>query len=260
MFDCTDVADELAASDDPRLDGTYLRCLPERDDRHTVVLVGVVHDHPASVTRVVRLLESLDPATLAVELPPLAMPLFRLYADDDSHPPRLGGEMSAAIQAVDGETVGIDAPSVTYLRHLLGLIRRERPSLRVIGRLLKDLGTASTQALVSRAAGLVAAHTPVRPRVYTPIRHECSLVDTAAVQAGDERAYLDRRDALFRAIRPPESTRLIDDARDAAMGSLLDRERRSGTVVAVVGMEHLDAVAAALQRLAGGPAASVELD
>ena len=101
MFDCTRVADELAASEDPRLDEEYLRCLPGTDRHGPVLLVGVVHDHPASIARVVRMVETFPPDTLALELPPLAMPLFRRYAADSQQPPRLGGEMSAAIQSTD---------------------------------------------------------------------------------------------------------------------------------------------------------------
>lgn len=252
MFDCAAVADHLAAADDPRLDQRYLRCVPGGDGRGPVLLVGVVHDHPASVTRVIRVLELLDPETLAVELPPLAVPLFGLYAADGSRPPRLGGEMSAAIQSTDARVVGIDLPTRRYLARLGERIRRERPSPRVFGRLLKDLGSSVAHALACRAAGALAAYTPVRLRVYTPIVHDCSFVDTAGVQADDERAYLDRRDSLFRAIRAPAAVRLIDDAREAAMADLLDESRAEGSVVAVIGMEHLDEIEAALRGAAAG--------
>ncbi|MFW5934325.1 MAG: hypothetical protein ACOCQL_00575, partial [Halolamina sp.] len=67
-------------------------------------------------------------------------------------------------------------------------------------------------------------------------------------QADHERAYLDRRAALFRAIRAPESTRVIDDAREGAMSDLLDRARSEGSVVAVLGMEHLDEIESSLRR------------
>lgn len=248
VFDCTRVAETLAATDDPRLDEQYIRCIPGRDD-NPVLLVGVVHDHPASVVRTIRTLELFTPETLAVELPPLAMPLFEQYASDDHRPPRLGGEMSAAIQTADRPAIGVDAPTWTYLAHLVALVRRERPSLNVLGRLGKDLASAAAQALSTRVAGVVASHSPVRLRVYTPIVHDCSLVDPAGVQADDERAYLDRRDALFRAIRAPESIRLIDDARESAMSARLDEARTNGSVIAVLGMEHLDDVASELRRL-----------
>ena len=247
VFDCVSVAEDLAAADDPRLDQRYLRCVPGDDGRHPVLLIGVVHDHPASVSRVSRVLELVTPETLAVELPPLAMPLFRLYAADPHQPPRLGGEMSAAIQSAASPSIGVDVPTPAYLTSLVETIRRERPSRSVLGRLVRDLGSAVAHALACRVAGTLAAHTPLRLRVYDPIVHSCSMTDSADVQADDERSYLDRRGALFRAIRPPESTRLIDDAREAAMSGLLDRARRKGSVAAVVGMEHLDEVEADLR-------------
>jgi pheromone shutdown protein TraB len=248
VFDCVSVAEDLAAANDPRLDQRYLRCVPATDGRQPVLLVGVVHDHPASVTRVTRVLELVDPETLAVELPPLAMPLFEQYADDPHRPPRLGGEMSAAIQGTDSPAVGIDAPTRTYFSRLVERVRDERPSRGVPSRLVRDLGSAVAHALACRVASVLADYTPLRLRVYDPIVHSCSLVDTADVQAADERAFLDRRDALFRAVRPPTSTRLIDGAREAAMSDLLDRARREGSVIAVVGMEHLDDVEADLRR------------
>jgi len=251
VFDCVHVAEQLAAADDPRLDQRYLRCLPGANGGHTVLLVGVVHDHPASVARVIRVLDLFEPATLAVELPPLAMPLFRQYAADGQQPPRLGGEMSAAIQATDSRTVGIDAPTLPYLSQLARRLFRERPSLGLLGRIGRDLGSALAHALAIRFASVVADYTSLRLRVYDPIVHDCSLVDSASVQADHERAYLDRRAALFRAIRAPAATRLIDEAREAAMSELLDRARAEGSVVAVVGMEHLDAMETALQRRAG---------
>lgn len=248
VFDCVSVAEDLAATDDPRLEQRYLRCIPASEGRHPVLLVGVVHDHPASVTRVSRVLELVDPETLAVELPPLAMPLFEQYADDPHRPPRLGGEMSAAIQGADSPAIGIDAPTRTYLSRLVERVRDERPTRRVLGRLARDLTAAFGHALACRLASVVADYTPLRLRVYDPIVHSCSLVDSADVQAADERAFLDRREALFRAVTAPTSTRLIDGAREAAMSDRLDRQRREGSVIAVVGMEHLDDVEAALRR------------
>lgn len=251
MFDCTRVADELAASEDPRLDEEYLRCLPGTDRHGPVLLVGVVHDHPASIARVVRLVEAFPPDTLALELPPLAMPLFRRYADDGQQPPRLGGEMSAAIQSTDAATIGVDAPTGTYLRSLLETVLRERPSRGVLGRLLTDLGSMAAHALSTRLASAVAGATPIRLRVYEPIEHDSSFLDSPAEQADHERSFLAQRAALFGAIHPPESTQLIDDAREDAISDRLHRARDDGAVVAVLGMEHLDPVEATLRRLAG---------
>lgn len=251
MFDCACVADELAASDDPRLDETYIRCLPSTAGRQPVILVGVVHDHPASIARVTAVMETFEPDMLALELPPLAMPLFRQYADDKHRPPRLGGEMSAAIQTTDASSIGVDAPTVTYLSTLLKTVRRERPPRAVLGRLLKDLGSMATQALATRVASAIVRRTPIRLRVYDPIEHDSSLLDPQERQARHEQSFLSQRAALFGAIHPPEAIRLIDDAREGAMSVLLDRARTDGSVIAVLGMEHLDPVEAELRRLAG---------
>ncbi len=96
--DCDAVASSLGDDGDPRLTPETVRCVPGRGDRG-VVVVGVVHDHPASLFRVAHLVETVEAAVLALELPPLAVPLFRLYARDDRTPPRLGGEMSVAVRA-----------------------------------------------------------------------------------------------------------------------------------------------------------------
>lgn len=248
MFDCASVADELAASADPRLDETYLRCVPSAAGRGPVLLVGVVHDHPSSIARVTTVLELFEPETLALELPPLAMPLFRQYADDEHRPPRLGGEMSAAIQATDAPAIGVDAPTVTYLRRLLESVRQERPPRGVLSRLLTDLGSMAMHAFATRVASVIGRRSPVRLRVYDPIEHGASLLDTQETQATHERSFLSQRAALFGAIHPPEATRLIDDAREVAISDLLDSARADGAVVAVLGMEHLDPVEAELRR------------
>lgn len=251
MFDCACVADELAAAADPRLDETYIRCLPGTAERGPVLLVGVVHDHPASIARVVTAVSAFEPDTLALELPPLAMPLFRQYAADEHRPPRLGGEMSAALQATDAPAIGVDAPTPTYLAELLRTVRREQPPVPVLGRLFKDLGSMGVHALATRVASAVNKWTPARLRVYDPIEHDSSLLDAAADQADHERTFLSQRAALFGAIHPPEATRLIDDSREAAIGVLLDHARADGAVVAVLGMEHLDPVESELRGLAG---------
>ncbi|MFC6768739.1 hypothetical protein ACFQE6_28125, partial [Natrinema soli] len=64
--------------DDPRITPQFCRRLP--DSTGDLVLLGVVHDHPASIARVERVLQRVEPETLALELPPVAMPLYRIYA------------------------------------------------------------------------------------------------------------------------------------------------------------------------------------
>ncbi len=97
--------------DDPRITEQFCRHL--EGSAGDLILLGVVHDHPASVARVERVLEAVDPDVLALELPSAALPLYRTYAAggaDESDSPRFGGEMSAAIRASpDVDVVGIDA-------------------------------------------------------------------------------------------------------------------------------------------------------
>ncbi|MCL7417304.1 MAG: hypothetical protein M8354_05630, partial [Halalkalicoccus sp.] len=97
----------------------YIRTLPE------LTLVGVVHDHPASVARVEAVLRDSCPETLALELPPLAIPLYRSYATDAGFPSNAGGEMSAAIRASTASVVGIDGPSSGFSRAFYRYIERE---------------------------------------------------------------------------------------------------------------------------------------
>ena len=52
---------------------------PETDGLGSVLLVGVIHEYPASVSRLARLLETFTRGYLALELPPLAVSLFRTY-------------------------------------------------------------------------------------------------------------------------------------------------------------------------------------
>ena len=63
----------LPGGTDPRLDDAFWCEVPATDERAAAVLVGVVHDHPASVYRAVTLVRAAAPETLAVELPPIEL-------------------------------------------------------------------------------------------------------------------------------------------------------------------------------------------
>lgn len=247
MFECSDVAADVAAADDLRLTERSLRCLSGTDGRGSVLLVGVVHDHPASVGRVARLLERTSPDVLALELPPLAVPIFRTYARDVYTPPRLGGEMSTAIQAAgDVHTVGIDEPNGEYLRALVGRIRREGATDDVLQTVAKDVAKGLGHALACRVGAVIGTLTPIRLRLYTHIEYECTLLDSPAAQAAHEANHLAQQQAFLRAIETPAATALIDGSREESMASKLRTIREESDVVAVVGMEHLDALEAHL--------------
>ena len=79
-------------------------------DGYPLLVVGCVHDHPASVFRARSLVESLAPDVVAVELPGLAVPLFeRVGRTADEGPDSVGGEMSAALPAAAHRPLRRDA-------------------------------------------------------------------------------------------------------------------------------------------------------
>lgn len=251
MFDCADVGVAIEETlRDPRVTARYVECVAAEPGLGTVLLVGVVHDHPASTERVRRLLETVDPDVLALELPDLAVPLFRQYGRGGSTPPRLGGEMSAALQAAgDGvPAVGLDAPSWPYLRLLVRVLRDEDLEWSVMRAVARDLVGMVGHALACRFGALV----PLRLRLYSPIAYDCSLRDPPSVQAHHETRHLTQQQTFLRAIVTPAATGLIDRVRDESMAGRLHSLRSSGDVVAVVGMEHLETLAIRLRELAEG--------
>jgi pheromone shutdown protein TraB len=251
MIDCSEVTATIAdPQTDPRLSEQYVRCLSD-DGVGTVLLIGVVHDHPASVFRVAHVLRSVTPETLALELPPLATGLFQIYARDRFTPPRLGGEMSAAIQAAgDVRTVGIDAPNRRYTRLLVERLLANPVPRDVLTIVLRDLLYGFAHAMACRIGSFIGSITPLRPRVYTHLEYDASLLDSPSVQAGDEASNLSQHQVFLKAIETPPAIELIDEARDATMGRRLRELRENGDVVAVVGMEHLDALEAEIRGVA----------
>jgi pheromone shutdown protein TraB len=242
VIDCADVLADISTSDsDPRLDEESVCCIPGSSSQGTVVLVGVVHDHPASVARVAHLLDRAHPDVVAVELPPLAVPLFELYAQDTYTPPRLGGEMSMAIKAADAtHVVGIDTPSRRYLRVLgdrvfSGSVPREQ-----LYAVFKQIISSYSRALLCWLAAPLGEIAPVRPRVYSPLTYESTSLDSPEAQAAHERKHRTDQLTFLRAIEPPPVVGIIDSTREEGMVKRSQALRSEGDVVAVVGMEHLD--------------------
>lgn len=230
---------------DPRVTGEYVRQLS--DEHGTLTLVGVVHDHPASIYRVRHVIEAADPHTLALELPPISLPLFEQYAATDTSPPSFGGEMSAAIQAADTDaTVGIDRPTGGFFRQLGRTLFRERPSLQTVRTVVSKAIETTKHALLCRAAAAVGAHTPIRLEVDSPITHDIAWTDPPGDQARDERKEIHRSRSFVNAFRTASRTRasrLEDNAREAAMATRLADLRTDEGIVAVVGIGHLDPLA-----------------
>ena len=231
--------------DDPRLSGEHVRTVSGSSG--TVTLVGVVHDHPASTFRVQSIVADQNPDILALELPPVALPLFEQYARDDRTPPVFGGEMSAAIQAASGaRVVGIDGPTAGFTGRLVRTLYRNGSSLETTRRVIEGMLSATKQALVCRAASHLASVTGVRLEVDSPLTYETGWDDDPERQAVDERMHLDRARSVLDVFEPPRAMHIRDTAREAHMADKLDDLQKDGGVVAVVGRDHLDQITAQL--------------
>lgn len=234
-----------ASFDDPRITPQF--CRRVRADDGDAILLGVVHDHPASVERVRTVLEARPPSTLALELPPAAIPLYRAYAKDDRDPPRFGGEMSAAIRAApEAAPVGIDGPNWPFVRELLARLVGDRVSPSIARRVVASLGGATRQAVTCRVAATLTHATSMTVACDDPIDYGCTLADPPARQADHERAHV----AGVQALLGGAGGSAIDYRDETRERCMIDRLRSlpDGDVVAVVGVDHLDAIDAGLRR------------
>ncbi|MFC4542775.1 hypothetical protein ACFO5R_12670 [Halosolutus amylolyticus] len=235
-----------ASIDDPRVTPQFYRRVPGSTDLH---LVGVVHDHPASIARVERVLETVDPDLLALELPPAALPLYRAYArdGDGGDPPRFGGEMSAAIRATDAEVVGIDAPNWSFLRRLVARLVADRVPASTARRVISSVGGATRSALTCRIAASLTHATSMTIACDDPIEYECAHTDPPAEQAAHERSHVAGIQALLGSVDTDGSALAYrDETRERCMIDRLADVRSTGEVVAVVGVDHLETLEAAL--------------
>ena len=233
---------------DPRSNEDFYRELPGSGRRKDAVLVGVVHDHPASAYRVKSIVESVDPDVVGVELPPLALPLYERYADVGETPPTFGGELSTAIQATNGEVVGIDGPSLRFLGRLGRTLYREDVTRSTVSKVLESVGTVTRNAIDCRIAATRMKWSDSQFRVGSPVDHDCEWGDDPREQARDEREQFRRARAVASALGTPEAVRLRETIREDHMAARLETLRRESTVVAVVGLGHLDPLA---ERLSG---------
>ncbi|WP_408956982.1 hypothetical protein [Natrinema sp. 74] len=236
--------------DDPRITSQFCRRLP--GGAGDLVLVGVVHDHPASVARVERVLEHVGPDTLALELPPAALPLYRIYArgdPDDPTPPRFGGEMSAAIRAApDADHVGIDAPNWSFLRELVTRLVADRVSPATARNVITSLGGATREAVACRVAATLTHATSMTVAPDDPIEYDCTPDDPPERQAEHERSHVAGVQALLGSVDTDGSALAYrDETREQCMIDRLEALRSEpGDIVAVVGVDHLERLAAGL--------------
>ncbi len=235
---------------DPRCDEEFVRRVSD-PNRGTVTVVGVVHDHPSSVHRVRRLVDDVRPSVLALEVPSLAVSLYEQYASVDRTPPPFGGEMSAAIQAADGARVeGVDGPTPRFVWRLGRRLLAERASLSTVQSVVTSLGHAGRRAVVCRAAATLAGWTGVRLEVDAPVDHDVDAAAPPSEQASDERDQVRRARAVLDVFEPSRATRFRDATREAYMTDRVDHLRKTGDVLAVVGVHHLDALVEGLRERA----------
>ena len=243
------------ALEDPRVAHSDFRHVPATHGNGWVTLVGVVHDHPASVFRVVETLTELEPDTVALEIAPVAIPLFHQLARDQGTDPETGlpessggGEMSAAIGAAgDAHVVGIDLPNRASLKTMFEAIRHESLSARRALRAGHAFGVQALHAVhcrVSHVASKIGIDIDPKldPRSDTSTRTE-----SPDAQAAEEDAAVAAGTTLLRAFSRPPAMEAFDRAREAAMADELRTHRQDGSnVVAVVGYAHLNPI---LERL-----------
>ncbi|TYT62788.1 hypothetical protein [Natrialba swarupiae] len=248
MDDCPPAPESF---DDPRITEQFCRHL--EGSAGDLILLGVVHDHPASVARVERVLEAVDPDVLALELPSAALPLYRTYAAggaDESDSPRFGGEMSAAIRASpDVDVVGIDAPNWSFVRRLVTRLVADRVSPATARRVVSSLGGATREALACRVAATLTHATSMTVTRDDPIEYDCTHTDPPERQAAHERSHVATVQALLGGV-DSDGTALAyrDETRERCMAERLADVRDEGDVVAVVGVDHLEALEFALTR------------
>jgi hypothetical protein len=228
--------------DDPRVNEAYLRGSPGGREQGDVILVGVVHDHPASQYRARRIVDAVEPRTLALELPPLALPLFEEYASDEEALPTAGGEMSAAIRpgAAD-RVVGIDGPTPRFAARLARTLLRERAAPPTVLSSMRALTSVTRHAAVCRAAAGLSRHLSVKLEVdSSSATYGVDQADAPDSQAEDERRQVRKAQFILQAFGSSRAGDLRDATREEHMAARLSRLRRDGDVVAVVGVDHLD--------------------
>lgn len=232
---------------DPRVRSDQLR-LFDGPTGHPVLVVGCVHDHPASVYRVRGLVDALRPDVVGVELPGLAVPLFERVGRDADR--SSGGEMSAALATgadVDARRVGIDTLDATFVRSLAAKLRRESPSFATLRRVFDSVSSVGRHALTCRlsaALGRFGTAAPVTKRAYD---HDVDHSAPAADQAADERRQVTRSLSVLRALERPVASDVVDGAREETMAANLCSLRSDGSVVAVVGFDHLSGITDSLE-------------
>jgi len=227
---------EAAVGSDPRINEQYVRLI--EDESPPVVLVGVVHDHPASNHRVAALVEAVDPETVAVELPDFLVPVV----DSEKHEGD-GGEMAAAITAA-GTTpaVGIDVAGRGTGGSLVAELREQSVGPSTILRTVRSACKITAQAVLARVAHAGVPGFATVADLESDHDYDLPADASPTVQADHERSHIERSTTLSRAFEPPAAAKLLDAVRERHMSKRLERLREDGPVVGVVGYGHLDSI------------------
>lgn len=222
---------------DPRVDDDFLRVIngPSGD----IVLVGVVHNHPASIARVKSVVERMEPDAIGLEIPPVTVPVFesaRLDQVDEE-------EFVAAIHAApDALIAGIDLPSFAALRILLPGILLKTKSIDTAVSLVRKTIAHATQAIHYRLATSMMGASLDTVTAGSRIEYDCSTDASPTAQAEHERKAVEQSMSFFEAIETPTAVLAYDALRERHMAHRIERLAAYGTVVSVLGVGHLDSV------------------
>jgi pheromone shutdown protein TraB len=156
--------------------------------------------------------------------------------------------MSAAIQAATAcDVVGIDGPSVGFLRHLVGEGSRSDVDRDTVWTLASGVASATKHAIACRLGALFEGSARLRSAVDSSVEYDCEWSDPPEEQASDEQAQLRRSRAVKHVFGESTAVQVRDSAREAHMAEKITALRQQGSVVAVVGAGHLDPLADRLQ-------------
>ena len=244
----TTSADEGRGGDatDPRLTDEYVRLIEGKDrDEHEpagdVLLLGSVHDHPASSYRIGERVRAFEPDVLALEVTPLSLPWFVSSAAREENPTC---EMTAAVAAApDARPVAIDGLDAEFFATLVRNLREEGPRYSTVRAVARGVGAVAKHATNCRLAALADRYTPYCPSAGEPVAHDCDRTDPPEIQAADERRQASTSLALLRAVERPAPVAVRDETRETCMVRRIERLQKEGDVAAVVGVGHLEAVA-----------------
>lgn len=235
-----DSVEAVVASNDPRVCDQFVNVVRPAGDAAKTVLVGTVHDHPASVYRARAVVEAVSPDVIAVEVPPLAAAVFRERAGEDSDVPGFSGEMAAAVDAADSAQVaGIDSFGPSFLGSLLTEAYERGTSVSTLSDVVADLARVQREATLCRAAATFERLTPTVEAAVSSFEHDVTATDPPADQARDERDHVARAVSLHDAVETPPAESLLDSTREENMSARVSSLRDDGVVVAVVGYDHL---------------------